>query len=112
MINWGKPEKLRPTVEHYEMFQSEAEAAGTYVPNMSDDDKQAWKGKHINKGKDNARIEVRKTFSARDNYAQMLMVIAKGKGVTISANGKMDMTFDELEEFNKVINEAMGIIND
>lgn len=112
MIKWDKPKKVRSTKEHNETYMSDSGVAGTYVPNMSEDDKQAWKGKHINKGKDNARVEVRKTFSSRDNYAQMLMVITKGEGVTISANGKMDMTFEELKEFNEVINEAVETIND
>jgi len=110
MINWDKPKQLRSTKEHNEIFQSEAQAAGTYVPNMSNDDQQVWKGKHINKGKDTARIELRKTFSSRDGYAQTLVVVTRNKGVTISANGKMDMTFEEWEEVTEVMHEALELI--
>ena len=112
MINWDKPKQVRTTKEHNETFVADSAPPGVYVPNMSEADKQAWKGKHINKGKDNERVEVRKTFSSRDNYAQMLMVVTKGEGVTISANGKMDMTFEELKEFNEAMTEALEIINE
>ena len=108
MINWDKPNKVRSTDEHNEMHSSDSGVAGTYAPNMSKEDMQTWKGKHVNKGKENERIELRKTFSNGNNYAQVLVVVTDS--VTISTNGKIDMTYSDIEEFRSVINEAKQIM--
>jgi hypothetical protein len=40
---------------------------GGYVPQMSEADATRWKSKHFNMGKENARIELRKTFTGINN---------------------------------------------
>ena len=52
---------------------------GGYVPQMSQSDAQRWKAKHFNLGKENARIELRKTFTGINNgqgSSQVFMIVA------------------------------------
>ena len=111
IINWDKPKKLRSTEKHNNMCSSDCGVPGTYVPNMSYEDRESWKGKHINKTKNNERIELRKTFSRCGSYAQVLIVLEKEGTVSISSNGKIAMTFDDWDEVNAVVKEALDLIN-
>jgi hypothetical protein len=122
LIDFNKPKKIRSTEEHNKMFASDSGVDGTYVPNMSDADRKKWKGIHI-KGTDE-RIEIRKSIGG----TQMLIVVYKKarftdwkvdrnewlknhNNVRISMNGKLDMTFDDYDEFKNVIEEAKEILN-
>jgi hypothetical protein len=52
---------------------------GGYVPQMGAADAQRWKAKLFNKGKENARIELRKTFTGINNgqgSSQVFMIVA------------------------------------
>lgn len=52
---------------------------GGYVPQMSQTDAHRWKAKHFNLGKENARIELRKTFTGINNgqgSSQVFMIVA------------------------------------
>lgn len=71
ILDFNKPAKLRPTAEHNAMHTSDSGVAGTYVPNMSDEDAARWKAKYI-KG-ENERIEIRKSF----HMAQIVIVVRK-----------------------------------
>jgi len=109
MINWNKPKKIRSTEEHNAIYSSDSEVAGTYVPNMSDEDMESWKGKSI--GGNDRRIELRKTFRVATYYAQVLIVIRPGDdeetpNILMSTNGKIAMTFEMWEELKEVIEEA------
>ena len=70
ILDFDKPKKIRSTKEHNEMFQSDTDVTGTYVPNMSKKDMAKWKAKHI-KGEDE-RIEIRKTLDS-----QLLIIVYK-----------------------------------
>jgi hypothetical protein len=117
LIDFDKPKKVRSSEDHNQMHSSDSGVAGTYVPNMSDEDRKKWKGKHI-KGTDE-RIEIRKTISG----VQLLIVVYKDvrfthwkvnqeewyknhNNVRLSMNGKLDMTFAEYDELTKVVEEA------
>lgn len=121
LIDFNKPQKIRSTFDHNQIYGSDSGVAGTYVPNMSDEDMDKWKGTHI-KGEDE-RIEIRKTIGG----VQLLIMVSKSikftsyfdnrkewlknhKNVRISMNGKMDITFDEYDEFIKVIEEAKNLL--
>lgn len=86
-----------------------------------------WKAVHINAGKDDARIEVRRSFDS----VQMLIVVAldgwnikhelrggderghndtTGLNVRISTNGVLKMTFEEMNDVNNAVNEAKQIL--
>lgn len=120
MLNFDTPKKVRSTKKHNDMFQSDSGIAGTYVPNMSKEDINLWKAKHI-KGSDE-RIEIRKTIKG----TQLLIVVYKKAHKTISdnlydkrndhndihisMNGKLDMTYDEYYDMNEAIREATEIL--
>lgn len=120
MLNFDTPKKIRSTEKHNDMFQSDSGVAGTYVPNMSKEDMDVWKAKHI-KG-DDERIEIRKTISG----VQLLVVVYKRSRTTktknwrdrsrdhndvrISMNGKLDMTYDEYYDMYEGIREATEIL--
>ena len=120
ILSFEKPKKLRKTEEHNKMYQSDSGIAGTYAPNMSKEDQNLWKAKHI-KG-DDERIEIRKSIGG----AQMLIVVYKKiryvpwnidstewnknhNNVRISMNGKVDMLFHEYDHMVQAIIEAKGI---
>lgn len=104
---------------------------GGYMPQMSDDDANRWKAKKFNIGKENARIELRKTFKG----VQLFMIVAldgwdlakkfekrapeyddqgnwmrhndtRGLNVRMSMNGPLRMTFDVFSEINQIVQEA------
>lgn len=120
ILNFNAPKKLRSAEEHNNTYQSDSGIAGTYVPNMSQEDMNSWKAKHI-KGSDE-RIEIRK--SIRDT--QLLIVVYKKarktisndwrdkkndhNDVRISMNGKLDMTYDEYYDMYEGIREATEIL--
>jgi hypothetical protein len=70
VLDFDKPQKIRSTKEHNEMYSSDSGVAGTFVPNMSEEDKNKWKAKHI-KG-DDERIEIRKNLDS-----QLLVIVYK-----------------------------------
>jgi len=120
LIDWNKPKR----VERGGGFDGGPE--GGYIPQMSKEDMRKWKGKHINKGKSNERIELRKSFDTCNEYAQVLIVIGNQLepkyttnefhrsetpgNVRISANGSIEMTFAEYEEFAAVVKEAKELL--
>lgn len=104
-INWEKPKQARSTEEHNAIHSSDSGIGGTYVPNMSDKDAYAWKGKIINRGKPDARVELRKTFSGGGNLAQVLIILTKD-GMKISTNGAIQMMFDDWNILRCVVDEA------
>jgi hypothetical protein len=103
VLDFGLPKKLRPTEEHNDMHQSDAYAAGTFVPNMSEKDMLKWKGKKI--GGSDPRVEIRKTVEGNDpalasrqasrgwqsegHCAAQILAIVRPSGVVMSANGRM-----------------------
>jgi hypothetical protein len=76
ILSFEQPKKLRPQEEHNKMYSSEAKAANSYVPNMSIEDENKWKAKHI-KG-ENERIEIRKTLHG----VNLVIVVRKNEPIT------------------------------
>ena len=121
ILSFEKPEKLRPTEEHNEMFSSDSGIPGTYVSNMSEEDELKWKAKHI-KGSDE-RIEIRKTLECGTNIVikvhkrcltqdeyDTAPYSKKHKDIVMSVNGKMDMTNTEYLQMLSAIYEAQEIL--
>jgi hypothetical protein len=117
ILNFDKPKKIRSTDEHNKIYSSDCAALGTYVPNMSDEDNNKWKAKHIESNDE--RVEIRKSFDG----TQVVIVVYKNiiesdwknnieghKNIRISANSKIHMTLSEYNEFIKAIEEAKQII--
>ena len=122
LLCFDKPKKIRSTEEHNEMHQSDSGIAGTYVPNMTNEDKEKWKAKHI-KG-DNERIEIRKTI----NGVNIVIIVYKRpnpvkwngnnmenwhnrhQDMKMSMNGKLDMTFNDWYDLYEAVREAIEIL--
>jgi len=125
LINFEKPKKIHSTEEHNRMHTSDSGVAGTYVPNMSDEDAQRWKGKYITG--ENERIEIRKSFP----MAQVVIVVRRNppqrfrieprsdylkwtearNNIKISMNGSLWVSFSDWEEIEAVVNEARTLLN-
>jgi hypothetical protein len=137
VLSFEASKKLRNAEMHNEMFQSNAGINGTYVPNMSEEDKNKWKAKHI-KG-DDERIEIRKTIggtqllivvykkeyqpkypkysSANDPKAyakykeRMAEWYKRHQNIRMSMNGKLDMTYVDCLDMTDAIKEAIQILS-
>ena len=121
VLDWNKPEKIM-SVEDWKSISADGCPAGVYTPNMSEEDKSKWKAKLI-KGK-NPRVEIRKTFQKSngkpypDNinyYAQNLIVVSlnpevKDCNIIFSLNGKAGISFIEMQELQKAIDEAVAVL--
>ena len=112
ILSFDKPEKIMSDAE-WKSISADGAPPGVYTPNMSDEDKERWKGKLI-KGKD-PRIEIRKTFRGKGYYAQVLIVVWKDvpeefPDVVISTNGKIGASFQKMEEMHEAIKEAKEIL--
>jgi len=73
LLNFDKPAKVNIDAG----FDGGPE--GGYVPQMAQSDAQRWKAKRFNKGKENDRIELRKTFTGINNgqgRTQVTMFVA------------------------------------
>ena len=105
---------------------------GGHVPQMSSSDAQRWKAKRFNKGKEDDRIELRKSFGA----VQVMIIVAldgwnlskkyekreahvqgngwhtdtRGLNVRMSMNGSLLLTFEQFAEFDTIVNEARTLL--
>jgi hypothetical protein len=122
ILSFEKPKKVRDTETHNKTYQSDSGVAGTYVQNMSKEDMNKWKAKHI-KG-DDERIEIRKTIEG----VQLLVVVYKKENpvkwdannrqawykrhnnIHMSMNGKLDMTWDNWWDLQEAVKEALEIL--
>lgn len=104
MLIWEKPKKLKTTQEHNDTYGADGAPPGAYVPNMSNEDKLKWKAKRIT-GKD-YRVEIRKTI-----IGTQMVVIVRPDSIKISANGPINMSHIEFNEFNVAIKEAKLMIH-
>jgi hypothetical protein len=121
ILNFDKPKKVYSKAEYSRNFRSSAPAAGTYVPNMSDEDRERWKAKKI-LGKD-PRIEIRKTVSGIDpslrgrlfgnaaisnhhNCRAQILLIVRPDNVIMSGNGRMVFDTKTWKELQQIVEEA------
>jgi len=122
VLDFEKPKKVRTTEEHNEMFSSDSGVAGTYVPNMSKEDMNKWKAKHIT-GKEE-RVEIRKTIEGvqlviivykkarpvKWNYKKQDEWNKRHQDVRMSMNGKLDLTWDDFWDMQEAVKEALEIM--
>lgn len=99
ILDFEKPKKLRSTANHNDEYQSDSGIAGTYVPNMSEEDKLKWKARKI--GGTVPRVEVRKTLRG----VQLLAVVYRDE-VKLSANGRMAFSLGEWQQLIAAVGEA------
>lgn len=99
IISFDKPKRVRSSAEHNAMYSSDTDVAGTYVPNMSQEDKLRWKARYI--GGTDPRVEIRKTVE----HVQVLLIVRRNT-VAMSANGTMKWKNYEWGELIGAILEA------
>ena len=122
VLDFEKPKKVRTTEEHNEMFSSDSGVAGTYVPNMSKEDMNKWKAKHITGEEE--RVEIRKTIEGvqlviivykkarpvKWNYKKQDEWNKRHQDVRMSMNGKLDLTWDDFWDMQEAVKEALEIM--
>jgi hypothetical protein len=110
ILDFHQPKKVRPTDKHNKMHQSDASAAGTYVPNMSDKDRAKWKARQI--GGQDPRIEIRKTVRGIDPYpraghcAAQVLIIVRPDRVIMSTNNRIVWDNQTFAELMQAVEEA------
>jgi hypothetical protein len=109
ILSFEKPKKARSTTEHNDTYQSDTNIAGTYVPNMSEEDRLKWKAKHI-AGSD-PRVEIRKTVVGREPNSQwghsaQILIIVRPSLVIMSANSRMIFDSETWKELSEAVAEA------
>jgi hypothetical protein len=119
ILTFEKPKKLRSTKEHNQMYQSDSDVAGTYVPNMSEEDQKKFKAKYI-KG-DHERIEIRVLIGGANVNIFVYKEVywpewntdwsKRHKNVKLSMNSGIQLTFEEWEQIQQVVEEAKNILN-
>lgn len=121
ILSFAKPKKVLSTEEHNNNYSSDSGVAGTYVPNMSKEDNERFKAKHI-KGSDE-RVEIRVGI----NGVNVLIKVFKHKKKTknddwrerqndhneiqMSMNGKLDIDYDVWEQLHDATEEALALLD-
>ena len=116
LLMWDKPKRAQTLEDWQTSTGFDGGPAGGYVPNMSDQDAQRWRAKLVGKTTGSPQVEIRRTMGS-----QVLLIVNLGGGyaykgykrehtqgvnVHFSANGPLQMTFDELAELAQVVSEA------
>jgi hypothetical protein len=121
ILCWNKPEKAMSTDAWRNNAGFDGGPPGGYVPNMSEEDTLKWRAKLVGKKGGIKQVEIRKSTS---NGTQMLIIVSEGgfrqkvdrwhpdgvefpgKNVRISLNGPAALSFKEMEELHRAIEEA------
>ncbi len=108
-----KTKKARPTEEHNIACSSDCGVPGTYVPNMSREDRAKWKGKITGTRRGKPQIEIRKdsfvTIVGLNGYKYKYYDTTKFN-IHVGASGPIVMTFEGWEEWRQVVEEAKEIL--
>ena len=104
LLSFDKTKKVRSTEEHNKMHMSDSGVDGTYVPNMSKEDNERWKGKLI-KG-DDERID--EHGRRADTIVQSMMEHSRpSDGALVSTrftpvlNQAVDLAYNSMQERNE-----------
>jgi hypothetical protein len=102
------------------MFSSDCETPGTFQPNMSDDDRSAWKAKLVGKKSGCLQVEIRKDsfvhIVALDGYNYKMYKKGdkwsdtNGLNMHIGASGPIQMTFKDWIDWTQAITEAIEVL--
>jgi hypothetical protein len=121
ILDFEKPQKIRSTEKHNEMYSSDSGIDGTYVSNMSEADTKKFKAKHITG--EHERVEIRvsmgvnvviivykKENPVKWNYKKQDEYRKRHLDVQFSVNGKLDISFEQWNMINQAIDEAKQIL--
>lgn len=133
IVMWDKPQRVLAK-EDWLNISADSAPPGVYSPNMSDEDRERWKGKLVGTKLEHPQVELRKTFCAHFpaapgethghgaatnvviiismkggfQYKYINRVSSKNYNVLIAMNGNAVMTFAGLDEMKKAIDEAIN----
>lgn len=100
LLSWTRPARELPREAHIAKYQSDTGILGTFVPNMSLEDRERWKAKYV--GGEDPRVEVRKT----QHSTQLLLVVRRGGILTLTTNGKIEGDLDLITNLLTAVQEA------
>jgi hypothetical protein len=102
LLSFEIPKKVRSTEEHNRINSSDSGIDGTYVPNMSEEDRRKWKARHV-KG-ENERVEIRKGIGG----VQLVIIVYKEK----FKNGQIEPIKPEYDGENETYQEYFKKIDE
>lgn len=108
LLKWDKPKQVASAEEWNKEWSSSAEAPGTYVPNMSEEDRLSWKAELQGTRKPPVRVTVRKTTA---NGVQMKMVVFENH-IDLSMNGSARLSNSELTNLSLAVSEARSAMRE
>lgn len=113
IISWDKPRKIHSTKDHNEMYSSDCDVPGTYMPNMSKDDIKKWKGRVVGAKIGSPQVEIRKNYmlvivSLGGGYQHKFYTREKTVGINlhISMAGPTQLTFQDWDDMKAAVDEA------
>ena len=132
ILDFTPPKKAQSSADHANSYGFDGGPPGGFVPNVARSDLRKFRAKHFNKGKENARIEIK--HSDR-NSTQIALVVGldgwdyagdnretpkigqtiqmshtKGLNVRMSANGSMRFTIEEWLMLTGAVQEAYDLL--
>lgn len=106
VLRWEKPPRAE-SYEEWASYQADSAPPGTYMPNMDDDWKAAWKAKMLGQRSGDLRTEIRKSTGIRHAGSVQFKLVAHENGdVEISANGVAGFTAKSYGELDQAVREA------
>jgi hypothetical protein len=114
-LMWDKPARKMP-VETWKNISADDAPPGVYIPNMSDEDADKFRGKLCGTKSGKPRVEIRTSRGGSQLLCQVSLVgisdneweERRGEkwNVRISSNGPVKLSFDDWNELNQCIAEA------
>lgn len=108
ILTWRRPPRAQ-SPEEWASYQADGAPPGTYMPNMDDEGKLAWKAKLLGQRSGKLRVEIRKsTDVSHAGSVQMVVVVFEDRGVIMSANGRIGLDADDWWAFTTAVSEAIS----
>ncbi len=104
ILTWEKPPRAVPPEEHA-AFQADGAPPGTYVPNMPEEWRTAWKAKLCGQRTGWLRVEIRKSVQG----IQVVIIVEKER-IQISQNGTAAWSDQDWAALNQAVGEAREAI--
>lgn len=115
-LRWDKPKKVRSSEDHAETFVADGAPPGTYVPNMSSEDRASWKAKLVGVRSNFPHVEIRKdsmvlivSLHGWYKYKYYKPQDTQGVNVHIASAGPIMWTFGEWKECQFAVEEARRV---
>ena len=120
VVKWDAPKKVMTEATRRTQYSSDCEVPGTFVPNMSDVDRAAWKGKITRATSGNPQGEIRKdstviVVSLLGGYLYKYYTPERTKGINlhIASAGALQLNWkgwDEMQNAVREVAEKLGSI--